>query len=100
MPSQPWFYVRRGPSRTRKVKVLVDPNHIRFRFSIHDQIKRDLEEEHRYALAEALGRHFDKALTCTADNPMEVTVKGDLFRGKVYRLCRNPNKPEKVLVRY
>ena len=80
----------------KSVWLMVEPNHPRFSFSMGPAIKRVLDEEDRYALAEKLAPHVGDALAHWPDEPILVSVPSF---GMTFTLCDNPDDPGKVLVR-
>lgn len=83
----------RGRSRT--IKVLVEPDHPRFRASIGSGIKACLSEELRFTLCKVLAPHFDKAMEYDTDDPLVVNVGED-----AYALHRDRRNPDKVMIRF
>jgi hypothetical protein len=92
IPDRIWV-TREGGKR---IAVMIEPTHPRFKMSMDRNVKRLLSEEDRFQLAEDLMGHWNDAMAQWADCPMTVHVsRFDLH----VNISDNPDDPGKMLVR-
>ena len=76
--------------------VEIEPNHPRFSMSMDEAIKRRLDTEERFLLADRLSAYFEDALSKWADEPIRYE---DPALGLAFLLSDNPHAPGNMLVR-
>ncbi len=90
------FYYTFDRENNRKIRIQLDPNHVRFSFSLSEGTKRRLEtEEERLVVCEILMRFREDALLRWPDDPLRVQIDAGVFYLSSHP---DPDKDGKVLV--
>lgn len=79
----------------KTIRVLIEPDHPRFRASLGCGVKAAMTEESRYKLCEVLAPHFDRAMDRDSDDPLIVNIGED-----AYALAADDRNPDKVKIRF